>query len=576
VPRRRAGLVYLRAHRLGRLMQKSTNKGRGATSDTLDAPSQARDPQALGLDVLDAWVSASADGVLVLDSDLRVVYASPAYCGLFGLDPDRLPGQDLLRFVPEGHRQTALSHWADVRDGRSEPVQGVALRADGSELEFEVRGTVLDLQGKQYLVLAFRDVTERQQQARQAAALAQAAASVAASDSVGAVLDAISECALAGTRALAVWVKLDGDDHVSAWVGAAGVPDGFREQLRSEASAAVAYSRFTQALAAQRVVVYADARQLLERALGRACPLKSLPWQPAAFAPLLHRGASVGLLTAIYREGEMPYAAETSFLAALADQAATAAANARLLAAAREKVMLEERRRLARELHDSVSQSLYAIQMGANMARERLDQDPAAAGQPMDYVMRLAEASQAEMRAVISELRPEALETEGLVAALKMQIDVLRTRQGIAAQLIASAEPEVPIEVKQALHRIAQEALWNTVKHAHAQHVDVRLEAHENSVDLEIADDGVGFDPKGSFPGHLGLRSMQERAIGAGGSLEVVSGRGRGTRVVVRVSSARQSPPRKERTSQSIPRGTSRAAERHQHRQRAAIDRRAS
>jgi signal transduction histidine kinase len=447
------------------------------------------------------------------------------------------------------------------------------LRGDGSELEFEVRGTALDLHGKQFLVLAFRDVTERHQQARQAAALAQAAACVAASDSIDAVLEAITECALAGTRALAAWVKLEDEDHMALSVGAAGVPDGFREHLRSAASGA-ACSRFTQALAAQRVVVYADARQLLERALGKACPL-NVPWQPAAFAPLLHRGASVGMLTAIYREGEMPYAAETSFLAALADQAATAAANARLLAAAREKVMLEERQRLARELHDSVSQSLYAIQMGANMARDRLDQDPATAGQPMDYVMRLAEASQAEMRAVISELRPESLETEGLVAALKMQIEAARARHGIAAQLIASAEPEVPIEVKQALHRIAQEALWNTVKHARARHVDVRLETHENSVDLEIADDGVGFDPNGSFPGHLGLRSMHERAIGAGGSLEVVSGRGRGTRVVVRVSTARQSPPRKEPTSQSIPRGTSRAAERQQHRQRAATDRRA-
>ena len=554
-------------------MHKSRYKGRGATSDTLDAPRQARDPQAIGLDVLDAWVSASADGVLILDTDLRVVYASPAYCSLFGLDPDRLPGQDLLRFVPERHRQTALSHWADVRDGRSEPVQGIALRGDGSELEFEVRGTALDLHGKQFLVLAFRDVTERHQQARQAAALAQAAACVAASDSIDAVLEAITECALAGTRALAAWVKLEDEDHMALSVGAAGVPDGFREHLRSAASGA-ACSRFTQALAAQRVVVYADARQLLERALGKTCPL-NLPWQPAAFAPLLHRGASVGMLTAIYREGEMPYAAETSFLAALADQAATAAANARLLAAAREKVMLEERQRLARELHDSVSQSLYAIQMGANMARDRLDQDPATAGQPMDYVMRLAEASQAEMRAVISELRPEALETEHLVAALKMQVEAVRARHGIAAQLTASAEPEVPIEVKQALHRIAKEALWNTVKHARARHVDVRLETHENSVDLEIVDDGVGFDPKGSFPGHLGLRSMHERAIGAGGSLEVVSSRGGGTRVVVRISSPRQSSPRKEPTSQSIRRGTSRAAERQQHRRRAATDRRA-
>src|SRR5262245_9404825 len=212
-----------------------------------------------------------------------------------------------------------------------------------------------------------------------------------------------------------------------------------------------------EAMTAGRVVVYADWRQQAERAYGGPCPLGSLPWQPAALVRLLHRGVDVGLLTAIYREGEMPYAAETTFLAALADQASTVAASARLLAASREKVALEERQRLARELHDSVSQSLYGIQLGVQMARERLDGDSAGIAQPIDYVMRLAEASQAEMRALIFELRPEALETEGLVAALNRQVEAVRARHGISAPTLAGAEPELPIEVKQALHRIGQE-----------------------------------------------------------------------------------------------------------------------
>jgi PAS domain S-box-containing protein len=539
--------------------QKSTDDGRGATRDVPDTPRPARHPVGLGLDVFAAWVSASADAVVVTDGDHRIVYANPALCERFGYPLDRLLGQDAFTLAPERHRQTVRTYEADVREGRSEPLLCVARRADGSELEAEVRGTMLELQGRRFFVYAIRDVTERQQQARQAAALAQAAASVAVSDSIEAVLEAISECALAGTRALAAWVKLDGEDGLAAGVGAAGVSDEFRAHLRSAASAA-ACAVYQQAVAARRVVVYADWRQQLERARGTASCPKSLPWQTAAIAPLLHRGEVVGLLIAVYREGEMPYAAETTFLAALADQAATAAAHARLLAAARQKVTLEERQRLARELHDSVSQSLYAIQLGATMARERLEQDPAGVAQPIDHIKRLAEASQAEMRALIFALRPEALETEGLVAALNRQIEALRARHGIAAQTIASAEPELPLEVKQALHRIGQEALWNTVKHARAGRVDVRLEAEGGSVVLEVADDGVGFDPDGSFPGHLGLRSMRERAAEAGGSLEVVSARGRGTRVVVRVPSAPPSPPRRKRTSRSLPRRTRRAA----------------
>ena len=400
-----------------------------------------------------------------------------------------------------------------------------------------MRYTALNLQGEQVLIWAARDATERQRQARQAAAHAQAAASVAASDSVDAVLEAISRCALAGTHALASWVALDEDGEVASWVGAAGVSDDFRERLRPVASNIATSSILAETLAAQRVVVYADARQQLERELGLAevaDAVKSLPGQAAAFAPLRYKGVVVGLLTAIYHESELPSEAETTFLAALADQAAMAAADARLLAAAREKAALEERQRLARELHDSVSQSLYAIQLGAQMARDRLDRDPAGVAEPIDYVTRLAEASQAEMRAVLFELRPESLETEGLVAAINKQIEALRARHHIVARAIAGDEPELAPEAKQALYRIAQEALWNTVKHARARRVDVRVEADGDSVVVEIADDGVGFDPTGSFPGHLGLRSMHERATGAGGSLEVISARGRGTRVLVR------------------------------------------
>ena len=507
------------------------------------------DVDGLGLDVLTTWVSASSDGVLVLDSDLRIVYATPAFCQLVGRPLGRMLGRDAVTLVPERRRQTVLTHFADIRNGRSEPLLGITFRPDGSELETEIKGTLLDHQGRRFFVMAFQDVTERQRQARQAVALAQAAASVASSDSIEAVLDAISECVLAGTHALAAWVKLADEDHVPGGAGAAGVPDDFREQLRSPASAIAAEAASAclvqeEAVARRRVVVYADWRQQMEQALGGTCPL-DLPWQPAAIARLLHAGVAVGLLIAIFREGEMPYAGETTFLAALADQAATAAANARLLAAAREKVTLEERQRLARELHDSVSQSLYAIQLGAQTARERLDGQSPQIVRPIDHVMRQAEASQAEMRALIFELRPESLEMEGLVAALNRQIDAIRARHGITAPTIASVEPELPIEVKQALHRIAQEALWNTVKHARARRVDVRLKPDGHSVVLQIADDGVGFDPGGSFPGHLGLRSMHERATGVGGSLEIVSTRGRGTRVVVRVPSAPPIPLQK-------------------------------
>jgi PAS domain S-box-containing protein len=521
-------------------MGKLASGGGRATSDAVNTLQRARDTESLGLGDLAALVRASADGITVLDGDHRVVYANPAACELLGYSLDRMLGLDVLKLIPERERQTALTVFANARRGQSQAVAAIASRSDGSELEIEHTTSALYLRSKQFILVVSRDVTERRRQARQAAALAQAAASVVVGGSIDVTIEAIAECALRGTSALAAWIALDSEDHVGAWVGAAGVPEGFREHF-GPAACARTHSIFKQALMAQRVVIYADARQQVERELETACragPLMSLPWQAGAFAPLVYRGAIVGVLFAVYREGEMPDAVETTFLAALADQAAMAAANARLMATAREKVALEERQRLAWELHDSVSQSLYGIQLAARMARERLERDPARVAEPIDYVMELADAGQAETRALILELRPDSLETEGLATNLDTHVKAVRARSGIAGQTVVGEEPGASIEVKQALYRIAQEALRNTVKHASAQHVDVCLEAQGGALVMEIADDGVGFDPDGLFPGHLGLRSMRERALAVGGSLEVTSSRGQGTRIVVRVPSA--------------------------------------
>ena len=177
------------------------------------------DPEHLGLDFWAGLVRASADGITVLDSDCRVVYANPASCYMLGYPLDQLRGRDRLALLPERERQTYRTFLDRARSGHSEPRQAIAYRPGGSEVEAELRATVLSLQGKEFFVIAVRDVTERNRRARQASALAQAAASVAVSDSIQATLEAIAECALGGSRALAAWVTLNNEDEVAAWVG---------------------------------------------------------------------------------------------------------------------------------------------------------------------------------------------------------------------------------------------------------------------------------------------------------------------------------------------------------------------
>jgi signal transduction histidine kinase len=195
----------------------------------------------------------------------------------------------------------------------------------------------------------------------------------------------------------------------------------------------------------------------------------------------------------------------------------------------------EERRRLARELHDSVSQALYGISLGIHTARTALQRDPARVEEPLNYSLSLTEAALAEMRALIFELRPESLETEGLVSALSKQAAALHARYEIEVSTDLCDEPDVTLQVKEDLYRIAQEAMHNTIKHARANRVILHLNQTSEEVMLEVHDDGAGFDTRASFPGHLGLHSMRERVTHLGGTFQIESAPGMGTRILVQV-----------------------------------------
>jgi signal transduction histidine kinase len=202
---------------------------------------------------------------------------------------------------------------------------------------------------------------------------------------------------------------------------------------------------------------------------------------------------------------------------------------------AQELAILEERQRLARELHDSISQTLYGINLGVRSALEALDEDPGEAVAAMQYIVSLTEAGLAEMRVLIFELRPESLATDGIVVALNRQVAVLRSRDKLLVETALDEEPDLPPEDKYALYRIAQEALHNIVKHADASAVTLRLLKQESELILEVVDDGKGFDPIGPFPGHLGLRSIQERADQLGGVFIIESAPAQGTRLWIRI-----------------------------------------
>jgi len=254
-----------------------------------------------------------------------------------------------------------------------------------------------------------------------------------------------------------------------------------------------------------------------------------------AAIPIKIKGKVIGILEAESDRVNGFDHSDMNVLQSLADQVAVAIENVRLYEQAHHIAALEERQKLARELHDSVSQALYGIVLGARTARMQLDRDPSKAAEPMDYILSLAEAGLAEMRALIFELRPESLRTEGLVAAVGKLVNALGARYQLKAQMEAGEEPDVAIEVKESLYRISQEALNNIAKHARAQHVDIKLAQENGQLMLNISDDGMGFDTTQNFPGHLGMHTMRERAEKVGGTFAIESAPNQGTRIQITV-----------------------------------------
>jgi len=204
-------------------------------------------------------------------------------------------------------------------------------------------------------------------------------------------------------------------------------------------------------------------------------------------------------------------------------------------AQAEELAAADERNRLARELHDSLTQTLYSLTLQAEAAsRELAAGATQQANEQLQTIRRTTQQALGEMRALLFELRPPDLEAEGLVAALQERLEAVEARTGLVAELIVEGEEAFPHHVEPELYRIAQEALNNVLKHAQAHAITLSLHQANGAIVLEVADDGRGFAMTTSPPrGGMGLRSMQERAAHLGGTLTIRSAPGAGTRVRV-------------------------------------------
>jgi NarL family two-component system sensor histidine kinase LiaS len=203
--------------------------------------------------------------------------------------------------------------------------------------------------------------------------------------------------------------------------------------------------------------------------------------------------------------------------------------------------VMTERARIARELHDTVLQTLYTITLTASRALRMLPtQDFDAAQSSFEEVLRLANGGQTELRALLTNVRSDSPDARALTNGLAALGADSRARSGIDVRLSLAEEPRVPVATKEALLLTAREALHNAIRHAGATHVDLALEVACGQLVLLISDHGRGFDPSVHRPGHFGLQSMRERVAAVGGALELMSANGVGAQVRVCVPVQRQ------------------------------------
>jgi signal transduction histidine kinase len=270
-------------------------------------------------------------------------------------------------------------------------------------------------------------------------------------------------------------------------------------------------------------------------------------WWPAAHpvmrsflgVPIVGGDGVVGAFYLTDKEGDAEFtAADQELIEMLAPHAALAMENARLSERSRELSIVEERNRLARDLHDSLVQKLFGVVLAAKSASTLLERDAADARAQVDRLGELAHDAISELRSLVFQLRPAAIETEGLGEALRKHVEVLRRDAEVSLELTGT--PRLRPGVDDEVFRIAQEALHNALRHARAERIEVRLSEDGERLALSVSDDGVGFDPRVASvrARRLGLTSMEERARELGGRLSISSSPGAGTRVRLEVPPA--------------------------------------
>ncbi len=512
-------------------------------------PSQTEDKE----QVYQSIFETASDGFIINDLKTNIVVeANPAACSMYGYTRDEFIGLHLTKYIhPDSSNQFTKYVQAVQSQGVDVALQ-THTRHDGSRFFVELSGTVYTNQGHSYLLSVVRDVSQRVHaeqllQQRVEARTREQSTLLEISQTLASALELQPGLILDQLRVIIDYThaglfKLE--DSTMAALAVRG-PQPLEQAMpftirlkNPEALTMLFHERQSTRIA--DVHSSDPPAQFLHSLLDDQASILLAGVQSWMWVPLAIKGRLIGAIGVAHAERNFFTAHHAGLALTVANQAAITMVNAELYEHAHTLAALQERQRLAQNLHDAVNQSLFSAGLIAEVLPRLWERNQDEGRRSLQDLRRLTRGAQADMRLLLAELRPSTLTDAKLGELLLLLGNALAGRTNIPINVtvtgpVALKEQRVlPADVQVALYRLCQEGLNNIAKHAGASRVDIHLHYETGAVELRIQDDGRGFDPEQTLPGHYGLSMMRERATAMGAVLSITSQPGHGTEIVVR------------------------------------------
>lgn len=506
----------------------------------------------IGLEPLITWLETTSYGVCITGENHTWVYLNPAAERIVGGRLEDLYGRDYLLHFPEHERAALLALEGNQREGDTDFYTNTVLRPDGSEVQMTWSGSVITVNGVELAPAIFHETTQVRQAQREAVELAAMLhASAADSTSRTQTLEDLVAEAVDDTRACAAGLFLTDPGSACLRLAAAARMEGEADGAVGGACVALAELPGAEDLVRGRSIFLSDAVSRYQ-----ADP-RTETWPQMVFGaeaagaaqfPVWRGGRVDGVLVVLFPAAvTSPSETDLALLSSLADQASIVLGADLVRRSVSRATASTERERIARDLHDSVSQGLFSLHARAQVVRRGLRAgNLELALKAAEDLELLARQATGEMRELVTQLRTEdegsddqhaaTVITMELADGLQRFADTVTRRDGLPTDVTLSPAvlPALPSATTEHLLRVVGEAVHNVVKHANAQQVLIAVTAEGAELTIQVRDDGTGFRPENTSGG-LGQHTMRQRAALCGGSLAVESAPGSGTTVTVTV-----------------------------------------